>query len=249
MLNQTSFTDVTCWQHEASSFIGNCDNGFTLAGMLPNLSNEPLATLGAINGARQWEARYHGEDSADRRAIEDLIREKYQAVHGAKIEQCLPHLFSIRTPGEPAAGAVGIRMMEMEGGLLERYLDRPIETILSHVTGEEIKRDRILEVGNLAAENIQVAVLLIAFLFEEAERRARSHAVFTGTHALRMALKRAKVPYHTIQTADAEKLGAEKDHWGRYYNCDPQIMAVNVKEGLEYIRRRFWLSRESSCGS
>ena len=249
MLNQTSFTDETYWQHESNVFAAKSKTSQILGGRLYSSASEAVATVGPLNGAKQWEARYHQEGSADRQTVEQLIRQKFEAVHGAKIEHYLPHLFSIRALGGPAAGAVGVRMMEREGGMLERYLDKPIESILSDLTGEIINRDRMLEVGNFAADNMQVAVLLIAFLFEEAKRRNRSHAVFTGTYALRMALKRAKVPYYTIQTADAEKLGTDKGRWGNYYNCDPQIMAVDVGVGFEQIQRRFWVAREPSCAS
>ncbi|MEK9920114.1 MAG: thermostable hemolysin [Luminiphilus sp.] len=249
MLNQIPFAEAPCWANENNVFASNDDPTASISSLVGGIVNPPLATLGALDGVKRWETRYHGEHSVDRHSIESLIQEKFQSVHGAKIETCLPHLFSIRAAGESASGAVGIREMETQGGLLERYLDKPVELILSQITGNVVSRSCILEVGNLAAESIPVAVLLIAFLCDEAQRRCRSHAVFTGTQALRMALKRARVPYFTIQAADADRLGSERNQWGRYYNCDPQIMAVDVAAGLDTIRRRFWIERATPCSN
>ena len=217
-------------------------------GLLPSVLPTPhtpgiTATLGALAGAKTWEVSDLAQPSEARRAAEALIQARYQSIHGAIVARCKPQLYSIREADQAIAGAVGIRCLEESDGLLEQYLDAPIETILSDLGNTAVSREDIIEVGNLAALNIPVAVLLIAFLFDEASRLNRSHAVFTGTHALRLALRRAKVSHHIIQAADPERLGTEKTNWGRYYECDPQVMLVDVVEGLAQIKAHFWIQR------
>lgn len=251
MLSQSPITDSTAFQSESCLLLPIQAEGRHEA--IATSSHHPscttVANLGAIAGARSWAVRYVPEGSAGRAEAEALIHSRYQSIHGATVGTCMPHLYAISAPDEGIAGAVGIRMMEQKGGLVERYLDHPIELLLKDLTDQPINREDLVEVGNLAAANIPVAVLLIAFLFEECSRLGRSHAVFTGTHAVRLALRRAKVPHQIIQPADPNRLGADKDEWGRYYECDPHIIVVDVAAGLARIRDHFWISRVPTCGS
>lgn len=251
MLSQSPITDVPAFQSESCLLLPIQAEGRheAIATSPRHPSCTTVANLGAIAGTRSWAVRYLPEGSAGREDAEALIHSRYEAIHGATVAKCMPHLYAIAAADEDMAGAVGVRMMETTGGLLEKYLDRPIEEIVSELSGQLLSREEIVEVGNLAAANIPVAVLLIAFLFEECSRLGRSHAVFTGTHALRLALRRAKVPHHIIQQADPNRLGAEKNAWGRYYECDPHIMVVDVAAGLARIREQFWISRVPACGS
>jgi len=47
---------------------------------------------------------------------------------------------------------------------LEQYLDEPIENILGKLSQTTVSRDKVVEIGNLAALDMDKAKLMVAFL-------------------------------------------------------------------------------------
>lgn len=202
----------------------------------------PHSILKSRKGQRLWQIHKTDTDSSLRPHTEALIRDQYRAVHGAEITDFFPNLFMI-SDGVICLGVIGLSDLENRHGLVEQYLDDPIETALSKVTGHLTTRSRLIEVGNLAASNLDVATRLIAFLCHETHQFRYEYAVFTGIKSVRVALKRLGIHCLILQAADPAKLRADAAQWGRYYENDPHVMVVDVAQAAATIAATFDIER------
>lgn len=169
----------------------------------------------------------------------NFVRSQYWAVHRACLGELMPERFAILDGTGNPEGVVGIRRFGDGQTLVERYLDGSAEHVVSEALGTHVDRRLIVEVGNLAATGLAPSCLLIIFLFHYLKRQNITHALCTGTHAVRLALKRAGVPFTIIGDAEPARLGADLAQWGSYYENSPQVMSIAIGEGLPVIQQRF----------
>lgn len=95
---------------------------------------------------------HHALPGLPRRAeAENFIREVFSRRYGAQITAFAPRLLLLEQDGRVIA-ATGWRAAGDTALFLERYLDLPIENAMAALADQPVARDRIVEVGNLAAE-------------------------------------------------------------------------------------------------
>jgi len=94
-------------------------------------------------------------------------------------------------------------------------------------------------VGNLAADSLIQSVRLIIFLLHWLKAQGITYAVCTGTEAVRLALKRARVPFSVIGEADPSRLGGERWLWGSYYENTPQVLLIDIDQGISAVDGRY----------
>ena len=168
----------------------------------------------------------------NRGEVEDFIRDCFAQMHGARIRHFMPRLLSLRAPRGERIAAFGLREATDSRLFLESYLDRPVEEALRSRLGREVRRDEIVEVGNLSARYPGAArwliVALTAFLHEQGYR----WVVFTGTAALRNGFHRLGLRPVELGLATAAHLPqSERPDWGRYYDGKPVVMAGDIAQG------------------
>jgi hypothetical protein len=88
-----------------------------------------------------------------------------------------------------------------------------------------VRRDEIVEVGNLAGSNCRAAVRMVAQLPIYLMSRRYSWIVFTATSSVRQILAGFGAPLIELGRADAARVAAAPDGWGRYYETDPRLYA------------------------
>jgi hypothetical protein len=175
------------------------------------------------------------EGEPSRVELEAYVRLRFAAKHGAEVRSFMPTLISFRNRSGELRGVAGVRGAD-EGPLyLEQYLDRPIETRLAaaichhdggnFVSGGPVRRDGIVEVGNLAGASCRAALRIVAQLPLFLMNRRYSWIVFTATGALRQILAEFGAPLIELGRADPASLAATTDSWGRYYETDPRVFA------------------------
>src|SRR5690606_10001656 len=98
-----------------------------------------------------------------RHAAEAFIRATFRQAYAADVPAFAPNLMLLDQDARPLA-ALGWRSAAEEGLFLERYLDAPIEREIGRLAGQAVPRNRIVEVGNLAAERPGSSVDLILLL-------------------------------------------------------------------------------------
>ena len=105
--------------------------------------------------------------------LEAYVRERFAAKHGAEIRTFMPTLVSFRDRQGDLRGVAGLRGAEESRLYLEPYLDRPIERVLTECLSAQpvdrggsrvVRRDEIVEVGNLAGASCRAAVRMVAQL-------------------------------------------------------------------------------------
>ncbi|MFD5067789.1 thermostable hemolysin [Streptomyces sp. NPDC058369] len=126
---------------------------------------------------------------------------------------------------EQALACAGLSFPEGDTPLLlERYLDAPVEEVLSAEAGVQVKRSQVMQIGNVASvrasaggEIIRAIPLIMACL-------GRPYAVMTMTGRLAQLMERLGCVFHPLTDASRERLSAEEaDQWGSYYDTRPVV--------------------------
>ncbi|PNK61761.1 hypothetical protein A6J60_001160 [Psychrobacter sp. FDAARGOS_221] len=182
-------------------------------------------------------------------ASQTFIKQVYETVHNAKLNYFMPLLFAgtntnlmSKTAAHIAPKvAIGLKPLYTEKVFLEQYLASPIETVISELVGYDVQRTRICEIGNLASQSAGNARLMIAFLVfylstptqnGTMQTTKADWAVCTGTTAVQHILNHIGIRSHVIAKATSDALADpnQVSAWGRYYQHNPLVLAINVAD-------------------
>lgn len=178
-----------------------------------------------------------GIDSARRAETEAFIRMVFSRHYGADVTGFAPELMRLEQAGRTVAAA-GWRAAGSGPLFLERYLDQPIEAAITRLAGQPVRRERIVEVANLAADKPGSSLQVILKLGALLDRRGHEWVVFTATRQLVGIFTRLGLPPLALAPADPARLGDEAGAWGRYYETAPVVVAGRIRLGLERSGRR-----------
>lgn len=198
------------------------------------LSSQPLqlhAGEDAASGLRLVGAA----DPVRRAAVENLIRRRFAEQHQARIWHFMPCLFGLESADGRLHGAVGFRAAQDETLFLERYLDVPIEQAMHARYGVPAARDEIIEIGNLAAQGLGTARLMIVALTAWLAGQGYRWVVFTGTRVLVNSFRRLGLTPLALGAAERARMGDEAPDWGSYYDSQPQVMFGEIAGGHRHL--------------
>lgn len=170
-------------------------------------------------------------DPARRVAVENLIRRRFAEQHHARIWHFMPCLFGLESADGALHGAVGCRAAQSGALFLERYLDAPIEQAMLERYGVVAGREEIIEIGNLAAQGLGTARLMIVALTELLVGQGYRWVVFTGTRVLVNSFRRLGLTPLALGMAERARMGEEASDWGSYYDSQPQVMFGEIAGG------------------
>jgi Thermostable hemolysin len=181
----------------------------------------------------------HPPGDALRPEVEATIRRVYAERFDARVRSFAPMLVSLHE-GEGAeariAAAAGYRIAT-QPLFLETYLDRPVDELLA-VHGARPARDRIVEVGHLAAARSGEGRRLILRLAQEFARLEIEWVVGTLTEELRALFQRMGIVPIALGAADPARLGTAAADWGSYYDHHPIVLAGHLPVALRRLARR-----------
>lgn len=159
--------------------------------------------------------------------VESFIHTVFKQAYGANVMQFMPDLVALRDQNGVLMAAFGLRSAEKESLFLERYLEVPVENMLSQYFHRTIERDQITEIGNLAVANPRNAGILIAHIIQHSLDSGVEWCVATAHHTLQNGLIKGGRDVYALQSADKSRLtSAEQASWGSYYDHQPQVVAV-----------------------
>jgi hypothetical protein len=164
--------------------------------------------------------------------IGDIFRRHY----GAEVRSFAPNLMLLEDSGRITAAA-GWRCAGEDRLFLESYLDEPIEAAVARLAGQPVRREAIVEVGNLAADRAGGSVDVILNLARHLDRLGYEWVAFTATSELISIFSRLGLPPLALATADPERLGTEAADWGSYYESRPIVVAGRIALALEMLKR------------
>lgn len=196
---------------------------------LARLGDTPALSLQRVSEAA---------DPQLRARLQAFIGASFAARHGARVRHFMPELLALASAdGEPLA-AIGVRGAAGGALFLERYLDRPVQEEIARAHGAPVARSRIAEVGNLASPNAGHARLLIVALTDLLIAEGFEWVVFTATTEVSNSFRRLELAPLVLGTAHSARMGDERAEWGRYYDCNPRVMAGAIQRGYETLAAR-----------
>jgi hypothetical protein len=92
-------------------------------------------------------------------------------------------------------------------------------------SGRDVRRDRIVEIGNLAGRHCRASVRLVASLPGLLLSMRYDWVVFTATRTVRSMLETLGAPLVELAPAGEACAAGGVDRWGRYYSTDPRVCA------------------------
>jgi Thermostable hemolysin len=180
-----------------------------------------------IHGDRHVTTQLSGPDAPERQELEQFIRNVFHRAYGANIKQFMPQLMSLRDGTGNLLAVCGLRNAGDDALFLESYLDAPVEEAISDRIRNEVARDDIVEIGNLAVAEPGVVRQLLASVSAYLHRTNTQWAVFTAIPVLRNSMIKLNMPLEILASADISRIEvAERPSWGSYYDKNPQVMAL-----------------------
>ena len=197
--------------------------------------NSAMSNIGGCPGAESncRELRLLDISDDERVYAEAFVQEVFYSAYRARLDSFYPLLLSIspktsNLPRNPAdyAAVAGVRPAGGEQLFLESYLELPIEQLIG------VRRERIIEIGNLAPANSGQARWLITTLNAFMLGAGFTHVVFTAVPKLKNAFSRMGLPLTQLAEADGNSLPPEeKAKWGNYYDAKPKVFVGDLRIG------------------
>lgn len=176
-------------------------------------------------------------DAGSRVRFEAFIAQRYAEVYGAQLYSFMPRLFGLFQGQEDLIAAFGLRGADAGALFLERYLDGPVEHLLTARFGRPVARREIAEVGNLAGASPGALRMLIPALTHRLREEGFSYIAFTGSARLCNGFARLGLSLSVAAAADVGRLPPEeRRRWGTYYAHSPSVMLGDVAEGDRLLR-------------
>ncbi len=189
-----------------------------------------------VNGRRPLGSLLHlgvaGTDAPDRAELEAFVGAAFKRGHDATVTSFMPTLLSFRDRAGDLRGVVGLRAATPQPLYLEQYLEKPVETAIAAATGHPVRREQVVEVGNLAGANCRAAMRMVALLPGYLLSRDYRWIVFTATSTVRGILEGFGAPLVELARADGARVAGSPDRWGRYYEKDPRVLAGYLPTSL-----------------
>ncbi len=171
-----------------------------------------------------------------RRQIEQFIAERFQAAHGACVQQFMPLLVTLETAAGEVRAVAGIRSAQRDALFLEHYLAAPVERVIATRLGVESRRQDVVEVGNLAAVKPGFGRYLFAALTDLLRAWNFRWLACTGIASVLNVFRRLGMDPVCVAPALPEKIpGAAQ--WGSYYDKQPQVMVGEIERGRLLVEK------------
>jgi hypothetical protein len=182
--------------------------------------------------------RFHRAGSPGRDEVEAFVADVYRQRFGAEVRQFAPVLVSLHDEDGERVAAAGYRAADLGPLFLERYLEGPVQALLPAAPGRTPPRERIVEVGHLAAARAGEGRRLIRLLGPHLAAQGFEWVVSTLTQELRKLLLRMGVTPLALGVADPAVLGDQAAQWGSYYDHRPLVLAGRLDATLQMLARR-----------
>jgi hypothetical protein len=164
------------------------------------------------------------KDDARKHSAQQFIKSIYAARYGARLDAFPSRIIALFDHRGEMLCAAGLRFLD-DGFFSERYLDGPIENVVSAISGRSINRSAIFEVTTLASRAPRATAEFIGEIAAFGEQAGFEWSFFTLTSRLHPMVCRLGIAPTYLAEADRRRI-ADAERWGTYYACQPQVYAV-----------------------
>ncbi|MFV8816551.1 thermostable hemolysin [Haliea sp. E17] len=178
--------------------------------------------------------------SAGRARAERFIGDNFQASYGARLTHFMPIICSLQQE-DAIKAALGLRAARCTSLFVEQYLQQPAEVVIGQHYPGPVSRSSVWEMGNLAASDGRVAVMLYLLVTAALHRLGVDYLVFAANAAVRQSIRRRGFTTRTVCNADPLRLGSAASDWGSYYDSDPQVLVASIPEALDHGQTEDWV--------
>ena len=180
-----------------------------------------------LHSAENVHTAISNRDAADRAELEQFVHNIFKRAYDADVKEFMPQLMSLRNTQGELLAVCGLRHAKNSQLFLERYLDQPVERMISEKSGQAVARHDIVEIGNLAVAHPETSRSLLASISLYLHGTNTAWGVFTGIPSLRNSLSKLNMLLLPLGIASLSHLPPhEHAAWGRYYDEKPHVMAV-----------------------
>lgn len=172
-----------------------------------------------------------GLDHPERLAVENFIAQVFEKTYGAQVTHFAQVLLGLRGKDGEWQAAFGYTPATQSRLFVENYGGGSVEQQISNKLDTLVKRDQVVEVGNLASSSVGAARLLIALATQYLYEAGFTWVTFTATRSLLNSFSRLDLRPILLATADPARLPDQGRSWGSYYEKNPQIMAGSILLG------------------
>ena len=167
-----------------------------------------------------------------------FIARAYRRVFDADLHTFYPSLIALHGQDNRLDGAAGARYADGQHLFLEQYLSAPVEHLISELHGKDIRRDSIVELGNLSVNRPALTYPFIGMIGGWLQTYQVEWIVFALTRTLRRLFERAGVEMLDLGPAEPSYLAPSPNNWGRYYEHNPRVMAACLAPGINHFQLR-----------
>ncbi|MEK7989535.1 MAG: thermostable hemolysin [Thiotrichaceae bacterium] len=181
----------------------------------------------------------NSQSDEQRIEIEEFIHTCFAKSYDANIQSFMPMLIAVRhQQSGRLLAALGVRVADNSNLYLEKYLGQSAENILTQRFNQEIKRQQIVEIGNLASVNTKAMQWLFlqanAYLYQQHYQ----WAISTMIPKLHHSFCRQGLQLSTLTVAQKQVLTFNEQRiWGRYYEKSPLVVAGNITESYQQFKQ------------
>ncbi|MCP3849789.1 MAG: thermostable hemolysin [Gammaproteobacteria bacterium] len=172
----------------------------------------------------------------ERHLTESFIHDIFHLYYRADIQHFLPFLLKINNNKTQIIAALGFRPAYDAALFLERYLQKPIEQVLSGTYKQPIDRKDVVEIGNFAIGERGAARTLIVALTGFLFAAQYKWCAFSISTPLINSFRKMGIELETLAPANNDFMSQyEKDSWGKYYEQKPLVMSCCVKQAYQVL--------------
>jgi hypothetical protein len=182
--------------------------------------------------------RFDAAPSVEKAEVDEYVKQRFAKVYGATVNTFEPYILSTSND-KGISATIGFQPAATKKPLfLENYLTSTVEEALSIALKQNIKRQQIVEVGNLSSSDKGGASRILFILSVAILHRAGFKWVtFTATNQVQRLLGKLDLTTVSICEADPAKLAERGESWGSYYADKPQVVVGNLSDAIEQLKR------------
>jgi hypothetical protein len=167
-----------------------------------------------------------------RLSAENHIRHLFRKHYGGVVDTFAQYILGLRDEHGEWLGTVGYSPLTGTTRLVEKYMDNPIDQLMSQKMAvgtlqPTILRRQVAEVSNLTTTIPGGARVLIKSLTQHLFEEEIPWVAFVATPTLINAFHRIKYSPVPLVQADPVRLGEKALNWGTYYRSAPWVMGAN----------------------
>lgn len=178
------------------------------------------------------------QENEQRLEIKNFIHTCYAKNYGADIQYFMPTLIAVRNRSGCLLAALGLRSGGYNPLFLEQYLPKSTEIILKQRFNQEINRQQLVEIGNLASVHTKAMQWLFLEVNTYLYQQHYQWAVSTVISKLHRHFRRQGLNLITLAAAKKQILNTtEQAMWGSYYEKTPLVVAGNIVESYHQFKQ------------